>query len=292
MQDRNEWLKWRHKGIGSSDAAVIMGVSPWKTPLELYEEKILPEPPAQTGNTYIMDKGNRMETKIRAHFEFMMGRSFAPKLFAMEKFPYILASLDGYDETMCEQIEIKMCGKDDFANSLKGIVPEKYIPQIDHQLMVSGSTLCHYVCYWMNEEIKDESIHADRFHSIECRPNKERMSALLEAEVKFWTQVENKTPPPLSDKDFKMLKGMAKEANKFRRLKLKAEGLKIEIETAREALIAAAELAGHPRLTVAGLKISKMTRAGQVDYKTVPQLKNVDLNKYRKAGTTFWEIEV
>ena len=38
-QKSEEWLDWRKKGIGSSDAPIIMGVSPWKTPFELWEEK-------------------------------------------------------------------------------------------------------------------------------------------------------------------------------------------------------------------------------------------------------------
>ncbi len=36
---RAEWLSVRGGGIGSSDAAVAVGISPYKSPLELWLEK-------------------------------------------------------------------------------------------------------------------------------------------------------------------------------------------------------------------------------------------------------------
>ena len=37
--NREEWLKERKKGIGGSDAATVLGKNPWKTNVELWEEK-------------------------------------------------------------------------------------------------------------------------------------------------------------------------------------------------------------------------------------------------------------
>ena len=36
---RNEWLEERKKGIGGSDASVIMGLNPYKTTVDLWKEK-------------------------------------------------------------------------------------------------------------------------------------------------------------------------------------------------------------------------------------------------------------
>ncbi len=38
-KDREEWLAGRQKTIGASDLPALFGVSPWKTPLELFGEK-------------------------------------------------------------------------------------------------------------------------------------------------------------------------------------------------------------------------------------------------------------
>jgi predicted phage-related endonuclease len=35
----DDWFKARKKGIGGSDAAVVLGISPWKTPIRLWREK-------------------------------------------------------------------------------------------------------------------------------------------------------------------------------------------------------------------------------------------------------------
>ena len=36
---REDWLEERKKGIGGSDAATILGLNPYKTTIELWEEK-------------------------------------------------------------------------------------------------------------------------------------------------------------------------------------------------------------------------------------------------------------
>jgi len=35
-----EWLAWRRQGIGGSDAAAILGISPWRTARDLYDDKL------------------------------------------------------------------------------------------------------------------------------------------------------------------------------------------------------------------------------------------------------------
>ena len=35
----DEWLAFRNTGIGGSDAAAVLGENPWKTNVELWEEK-------------------------------------------------------------------------------------------------------------------------------------------------------------------------------------------------------------------------------------------------------------
>ena len=38
-KSREEWLQERKKGIGGSDAAVVIGKSKWKNNVQLWEEK-------------------------------------------------------------------------------------------------------------------------------------------------------------------------------------------------------------------------------------------------------------
>ena len=48
FKDEEDWLNGRTNGIGGSDAAAIVGMNPYKTNIELFEEKIgrsMPEEP-------------------------------------------------------------------------------------------------------------------------------------------------------------------------------------------------------------------------------------------------------
>ena len=38
-KDRNEWLKHRESGIGSSEVGTILGLNPFETPYQLGEER-------------------------------------------------------------------------------------------------------------------------------------------------------------------------------------------------------------------------------------------------------------
>lgn len=59
-RDKQEWLRARQTGLGGSDAAVILGVSPYKTLHELWLEKTGQGPP-QTEPTPAMIRGTYLE---------------------------------------------------------------------------------------------------------------------------------------------------------------------------------------------------------------------------------------
>ena len=40
-----------------------------------------------------------------------------------------------------------------------------------------------------------------------------------------------------------------------------------------------------------GIRLSKVEKKGFIDYDAIPELKEVDLEKYRKPSTTYWKIE-
>lgn len=44
--DRAEWLEWRRNGIGATDVAGILGVSPWASPWSVWADKCAPTLPA------------------------------------------------------------------------------------------------------------------------------------------------------------------------------------------------------------------------------------------------------
>jgi len=112
-QNSENWHGWRQKGLGSSDAPVIMGVSPYKTPFQLWEENTMPVGyKKEKGNDFIQKKGHRLEILARADFELISGMTFAATTAEHREMPFLRASLDGWNANVKEAIEIKFIGKD------------------------------------------------------------------------------------------------------------------------------------------------------------------------------------
>lgn len=63
VMNRNEWLTWRNKGIGGSDASVICGINKYKSPVELWMEKTGQIEPKEAGEAAYW--GNIMEPIIK-----------------------------------------------------------------------------------------------------------------------------------------------------------------------------------------------------------------------------------
>lgn len=59
------------------------------------------------------------------------------------------------------------------------------------------------------------------------------------------------------------------------------------LDEARHNLI---KLAGEKTCHGYGISIEKVSRRGYVDYTAIPELKNVDLDEYRKPAVEYWKI--
>lgn len=162
------WLKWRQEGIGGSDAASIMGVSPYRTVLQIYEDKLGIGKPFVPN--WATNRGHELEPEARADYELRY-QIFAPPALAIHKeYPWLRASLDGYNEELGIILEIKCgSGKD------HGTVPEKYFPQLQHQLMVTGAAVVHYYSY-----VKGQG------HLSIVEPDQKYIARLFFEEWSFW----------------------------------------------------------------------------------------------------------
>ena len=65
--DHDGWLQERQKGIGSSDAGTIMGISPFSTPLRLWRQRMGIDPPLQESEA--MRNGHYLEPAVATYFE-------------------------------------------------------------------------------------------------------------------------------------------------------------------------------------------------------------------------------
>jgi putative phage-type endonuclease len=272
-QGSQDWLEWRRNGIGSSDAPIIMGISPWKTPFQLWEEKISPQ--GLDEKNWAQIRGTELEPIARANYELTHDIDMKPALVVHPKFEFLRASLDGYNEEASVVLEIKCPKALDHELALEGIVPEKYYPQLQHQLMVTRAELAHYYSF---DGVKGALVEVQR--------NEEYIGKLLEKEFEFWECVKNKYAPPLTAKDYMVVEDPAllMQLELFKKKKKELQALEQTVTMIRRSIESQMP---HPRMRGVGVRVAKLTRRGSVEYEKIPELENVDLNAYRKEDTSF-----
>jgi len=198
MEQRTDsWTSWRRRGLGASDAPIILGVSPWKTPYQLWLEKTGRAEPAK-GN-WATERGNEMEPRARARYELIHLRDMPPVTMEHPEFPFIRASLDGLSTDGKIVLEIKCPGEKDHQTAKAGQVPEKYIWQLEHQLFVTGAEEAHYFSYY---EKKVDGFVTTRDHALVVYHSvPERRKKLLKELFAFWDYIQKNEPPPIAEKD-------------------------------------------------------------------------------------------
>ncbi len=181
-QNSDTWLAWRRGGVGASDAPVIMGVSPWMDLETLWLEKTGRHPGRPS--SHAMRRGQWLEPEARAHYVRTTGTRVEPVCLEHDGRRWMRASLDGLSEDGGVAVEIKCPSGADHEIAIAGGVPEKYVPQLQHLLAVSGARVCHYWSY------RDEAGAL-----VEILPDAAYIRALVERERAFWRHVLADCPP-------------------------------------------------------------------------------------------------
>ena len=95
---REDWLSYRKLGIGGSDVAAIMGISPFATIRDLYNDKLGIEPliEEEESNWVAKEVGHRLEDLVAEIFAKKTGLTVFPvrKMFRHPLYPFMLADVD------------------------------------------------------------------------------------------------------------------------------------------------------------------------------------------------------
>jgi putative phage-type endonuclease len=203
--DEAAWLKGRLRGIGGSDASAIVGANPYKTNIELFEEKTGRSIPPDISDKPYVQYGHQAEPLIRGLFALDYPQYQVAyhewRVLQNLTYPFLQASLDG------ELID---------ANGRKGIleikttnilqsmqrekwneqIPQNYYIQVLHYLLVTGYEFvvlrAHLISAWGND-VRTQVKH----YFIEREEVQEDLDFLLQEEIKFWKYVESGRKPPL-----------------------------------------------------------------------------------------------
>jgi putative phage-type endonuclease len=181
------WLAWRAGGVGSSDAAAVLGVSPWKSRAALLREKVrlLTGHEVKDRSNGAMRRGRDLEPRVAAWYAGWYARPTAAVCGEHDTHGWLRASFDGLAADGVA-VEIKCPNAADHEMALAGKVPEKYVPQCDHLLLAGENTVreLHYVSY------SDFFDRHRQYAVVVVRPAAGRLALLLDAERAFWDEVQ------------------------------------------------------------------------------------------------------
>jgi putative phage-type endonuclease len=275
-QHTSEWEKLRQNSIGSSDAPVIMEVSPYKTPYQLWEEKMgLDE---EKSPTAAMRRGLELEDQARQELEKLTGLFFLPYVKFHPSHSWMMASLDGIDAEHKYVTEIKCPNKEDHAIALAGKIPDKYFPQVQHQLEVCELEMAYYFS-WNGTGGAIVKIYRDEKY----------IKKMVDRERDFWERVQNFSPPPFTEKDYnqRVDETWTELAHKWKEIHRQKEELERAEKEVRDSLIS---LSQSQNTIGGGIRLTRGARKGAIDYDAIPDIKNINLEKYRKPSSSFVRV--
>ncbi|RBM03657.1 endonuclease [Acidithiobacillus ferridurans] len=188
---REEWLQWRNLGIGSSDAPVAIGMSRYKSPLELWIEKTGKKMPDDLRNKDAVFWGTTLEPIVANVYAEKTGKKVrrVNSVLQHPEHPFMLANLDRIVEGG-GVLEIKTAGLRSQGQWEEG-VPLAYQIQVLHQLAVTGKA-------WADVAVL---IGGQEFRIYRIERDETRITQLLELEKTFWQHVERQTPPEADGSD-------------------------------------------------------------------------------------------
>jgi len=194
------WLAARRSMIGASESAALIGegykdqnvASIW---LEKTRGETREFSEAENRRLRI---GKQVEPVLRAEFEHDTGlKCMSPgpfRIFRHPNFPWLGATLDGvtyHDEFGWCPVELKNVSEWAASDWEDDGIPVKFEIQIQHQMAVTGASVAYLVGLIGGQRIEIRQ----RFR------NDEAIVRLLTRNREFWSYVESKTVPPLSDVD-------------------------------------------------------------------------------------------
>lgn len=187
---KSNWLKWRSKGLGGSDAACICGINKYKSPVELWMEKTGQIKPKESGEAAywgtILEPIVRKEFSLRSNLKVKIIKS----MLQHSKYDFMLANLDGVvidpecGECIFEAKTASIFKSDQWDDDN---IPQEYMLQIQHYMAVTGYNKTYIAVLIGGNQFKYKVVERDD----------ELINMLIKLEEDFWEHVVTNTPPPM-----------------------------------------------------------------------------------------------
>lgn len=165
--DKKEWLKYRKRGIGGSDAGAVCGLNPYRTAMQVYQDKISEE--IEEMDNEAMRQGREFEDYVAKRFMEATGKKVrrANAMFYNEEYPFMLADVDRMVVGENAGLECKTASPYMEDKWKDGNIPLSYQIQCYHYMAVSNADAWYLAVVIYGREFKyykierDEAVIAD-----------------------------------------------------------------------------------------------------------------------------------
>lgn len=184
-----EWLAYRRLGVCGSDTGIILGLNPYRSVLELWEDKTGQIQIEETENNFT-HFGHVLEPVIRQEFQKRTGMKVRVRnaIFQSETDPFMLADIDGIvtepdgSKAIFEAKTAIEYKKGEWEN---GRIPDSYYSQVQHYMEVTGLDRAYIACL----------VGGNAFYIYKIERNDEYIKWLIGKEKEFWNHVRNMSMP-------------------------------------------------------------------------------------------------
>ena len=204
LADHEEWLKNRSR-IGGSDASAIVGLNPYKTNIELWEEKTCKRQAEDISDKPYVQYGTQAEMHLRELFKLDFPQYQVEyvdnNMFLNDEFPFGHASLDGWLTDQDGRKGILEIKTTEILNSMhrekwNKRIPDNYYIQILHYLMITGFEFAVLKAQLKTVFDGVPYLQTKHYH-IERKDVLDDIEYLAQEEKKFWKQVQERKRPAL-----------------------------------------------------------------------------------------------
>lgn len=179
----------RKTGLGGSDIAILAGLSSYKTPYELYLEKIGESTP--TPETPEQYWGKILEPVIAAEYARRTGSTvrIVKKTLRDKKQKYLIGHIDRKIDGTRKILECKtarFADRDSWGSVDSDKIPPAYMLQVQHYLEIGGFEEADLALLASTSDFRIYTIKYD--HEIG--------KLIRKLAKEFWERIEKRTPPP------------------------------------------------------------------------------------------------
>jgi len=194
-----EQRRERILGIGGSDMAVILGLSTYKTPYQLYLEKI-GEAEAPEEETQYQYWGQQLEAIVRDEFAKRNNVTVTtPDTLVHPEYDFLRGNVDGFIPGLNAVLEIKCSSQ--FMSTVWGEsgtdeIPMQYLVQVAFYCMLANADCAHVAVL----------IGGNDYREYKYTRDKALEDTIISTAKKFWNCVVTKNPPaPINQVDLRLM---------------------------------------------------------------------------------------